>query len=87
LGAQQERVFGRRARSLTTDLGNRSSPKGTVIAHGRFLGHGCPAAWIAADIVRFEDGKLTENRDVLQDEATQAESVRGLPMFGEPFPG
>jgi hypothetical protein len=27
------------------------------IAHGRFSGHGRPAAWIAADIVRFEDGK------------------------------
>jgi predicted SnoaL-like aldol condensation-catalyzing enzyme len=31
-----------------------------VIAHGRFSGHGRPAAWIAADIVRFEDGKLAE---------------------------
>ena len=27
-----------------------------VIAHGRFSGNGRPAAWIAADIVRFEDG-------------------------------
>jgi predicted SnoaL-like aldol condensation-catalyzing enzyme len=57
-----------------------------VIAHGRFSGHGRPAAWIAADIVRFEDGKLTEHWDVLQDEATQAESVSGLPMFGGRFP-
>ena len=24
-----------------------------VIAHGRFSGHGLPAAWIAADIIRF----------------------------------
>jgi predicted SnoaL-like aldol condensation-catalyzing enzyme len=29
-----------------------------VIAHGRFSGIGRPAAWIAADVVRFEDGKL-----------------------------
>jgi predicted SnoaL-like aldol condensation-catalyzing enzyme len=57
-----------------------------VIAHGRFSGHGRPAAWIAADVVRFEDGKLAEHWDVLQDEATQAESVSGLPMFGDRFP-
>jgi predicted SnoaL-like aldol condensation-catalyzing enzyme len=57
-----------------------------VIAHGRFTGSGRPAAWIAADIVRFEDGKLAEHWDVLQDEATRAESVSGLPMFGNHFP-
>jgi predicted SnoaL-like aldol condensation-catalyzing enzyme len=57
-----------------------------VIAHGRFSGHGRPRSWIAADIVRFEDGKLAEHWDVLQDEATQAESVSGLPMFGDRFP-
>ena len=57
-----------------------------VIAHGRFTGMGRPAAWIAADVVRFEDGLLTEHWDVLQDEATQAESVSGLPMFGDRFP-
>jgi len=57
-----------------------------VIAHGRFSGMGRPAAWIAADVIRFEDGKLAEQWDVLQDEATQAESVSGLPMFGDRFP-
>src|SRR5882672_11066968 len=57
-----------------------------VIAHGRFTGMGRPAAWIAADVVRFEDGLLAEHWDVLQDEATQAESVSGLPMFGDSFP-
>jgi predicted SnoaL-like aldol condensation-catalyzing enzyme len=57
-----------------------------VIAHGRFSGHGRPAAWIAADVVRFEDGKLAEHWDVLQDEATKAESLSGLPMFGDRFP-
>src|ERR1700733_8770622 len=31
-----------------------------VIAHGRFTGNGRPAAWIAADVVRFEDGLLKE---------------------------
>ena len=58
-----------------------------VIAHGRFSGHGRPAAWIAADIVRIEDGKLAEHWDVLQDEATKAQSTSGLPMFGDRFPG
>ena len=58
-----------------------------VIAHGRFSGHGRSAAWIAADVVRMEDGKLAEHWDVLQDEATKAESVSGLPMFGDRFPG
>jgi predicted SnoaL-like aldol condensation-catalyzing enzyme len=57
-----------------------------VIAHGRFSGNGRPAAWIAADVVRFEDGKLAEHWDVLQDEATRAQSVSGLPMFGDHFP-
>ncbi len=58
----------------------------TVIAHGRFSGMGRPAAWVAADIVRIEDGKLAEHWDVLQDEATKAQSVSGLPMFGDRFP-
>jgi predicted SnoaL-like aldol condensation-catalyzing enzyme len=57
-----------------------------VIAHGRFSGNGRPAAWIAADVIRIEGGKLTEHWDVLQDEALKAESVSGLPMFGNRFP-
>jgi predicted SnoaL-like aldol condensation-catalyzing enzyme len=57
-----------------------------VIAHGRFSGHGRPAAWIAADVIRFEDGKFAEHWDVLQDEATKAQSVSGLPTFGDKFP-
>jgi predicted SnoaL-like aldol condensation-catalyzing enzyme len=57
-----------------------------VIAHGRFSGNGRPAAWVAADILRIENGKLAEHWDVLQEEATQAQSVSGLPMFGDHFP-
>jgi predicted SnoaL-like aldol condensation-catalyzing enzyme len=57
-----------------------------VIAHGRFSGHGRPAARIAADIVRIEDGSLAEHWDVLQDEATGTQSLSGLPMFGDGFP-
>ena len=56
-----------------------------VIVHGRFTGYGRPVAWIAADIVRIENGRLAEHWDVLQDEATKAESKSGLPMFGDHF--
>src|SRR5271170_3875640 len=48
-----------------------------VIVHGRFTGNGRPAAWIAADIVRIEEGRLAEHWDVLQDEATEAQSKSG----------
>jgi predicted SnoaL-like aldol condensation-catalyzing enzyme len=57
-----------------------------VIVHGRFSGNGRPAAWVAADVVRIEDGRLAEHWDVLQDEATEAESKSGMPMFGDRFP-
>jgi predicted SnoaL-like aldol condensation-catalyzing enzyme len=57
-----------------------------VIAHGRFSGNGRPVAWIAADVVRVEGGRLAEHWDVLQDEASKAESRSGLPMFGDRFP-
>ena len=56
-----------------------------VILHGRFSGHGLPRNWIVADIVRLRDGVLVEHWDVIQDEATRAESKSGLPMFGESF--
>jgi len=56
-----------------------------VIVHGRFSGNGRPVAWVAADIVRIENGRLAEHWDVLQDEATKAESKSGLPMFGDRF--
>jgi predicted SnoaL-like aldol condensation-catalyzing enzyme len=57
-----------------------------VILHGRFSGHGLPAAWVVADIVRMEDGVLAEHWDVIQDEATREQSQSGLPMFGDKFP-
>jgi predicted SnoaL-like aldol condensation-catalyzing enzyme len=57
-----------------------------VILHGRFSGHGLPAAWVVADIVRMENEVLAEHWDVIQDEATQAQSRSGLPMFGDSFP-
>jgi len=56
-----------------------------VIVHGRFSGFGQPANWIAADIVRIENGILVEHWDVIQDEATRESSKSGLPMFGDKF--
>ena len=58
-----------------------------VIVHGRFSGIGRPRNWIAADVVRIADGVLAEHWDVLQDEATRAESKSCLPMFGDRFAG
>ena len=57
-----------------------------VIAHGRFSGFGLPVNWIAADILRIENGILVEHWDVIQDEATQEQSKSGKPMFGSSFP-
>ena len=57
-----------------------------VMIHGRFSGNGRPAAWVAVDILRFEDGLLAEHWDVLQDEATRESSASGQPMFGASFP-
>ena len=66
---------------------------GTIVAegdfvsvHGRFSGFGQPVNWIAADILRIENGILVEHWDVIQDEATREQSKSGLPMFGDAFP-
>lgn len=56
-----------------------------VIVHGRFSGIGLPVNWIAADILRVQDGVLVEHWDVIQDEATRESSKSGLPMFGDKF--
>src|SRR5258706_781269 len=57
-----------------------------VIIHSRYSGHGLPAPWIVADIVRIENGVLAEHWDVIQDEATKEQSKSRLPMFGTSFP-
>ena len=57
-----------------------------VILHGRFSGFGLPVNWIAADILRIEDGILVEHWDVIQDEATEEQSKSKAPMFGSSFP-
>ena len=57
-----------------------------VIVHGRFSGFGAPLNWIAADIVRIQNGILVEHWDVIQDEATEDQSTSKRPMFGTTFP-
>lgn len=73
-------------KTLRYDHGLTVAEGDYVILHGKFSGNGRPAAWVAADIVRIENGQLAEHWDVLQDEVTQAESKSGLPMFGDSFP-
>jgi predicted SnoaL-like aldol condensation-catalyzing enzyme len=57
-----------------------------VLAHGRFSGLGEGARRVVVDIVRMENGVLAEHWDVVQDEATFAQSKSGNPMFGNEFP-
>lgn len=57
-----------------------------VIVHGRFSNFGLPVNWIAADILRIQDGILVEHWDVIQDEATEEQSKSKAPMFGASFP-
>ena len=57
-----------------------------VILHGRFSGFGAMANWIAADILRMQDGILIEHWDVIQDEANEGQSKSKAPMFGDAFP-
>jgi predicted SnoaL-like aldol condensation-catalyzing enzyme len=57
-----------------------------VMLHGRFSGRGKKPDWIVVDILRIEDGRLAEHCDVIEDEATRATSMSGLPMFGSSFP-
>ena len=58
-----------------------------VVLHNRFsgLGEGAPN-WVVVDVVRMENGRLAEHWDVIQDEATRAQSKSGNPMFGTAFP-
>jgi len=57
-----------------------------VVVHGRFSGMGLPVNWVSADILRIENGILVEHWDVIQDEATEAQSKSKAPMFGSSFP-
>ena len=71
--------------TLKYEPGTIVAEKDFVIVHGRFSGFGQPVNWIAADILRINDGLLVEHWDVIQDEKTRAQSKSGLPMFGDKF--
>jgi predicted SnoaL-like aldol condensation-catalyzing enzyme len=72
--------------TLQYEAGTMVADGDFVIVHGRFSGFGAPVNWIAADILRLEDGLLAEHWDVIQDEATKEQSKSGNPMFGDRFP-
>lgn len=57
-----------------------------VMIYGRFAGAGLPKAIISVNIIRFEREMFAEHWEVLQDEASEADSKSGLPMFGNSFP-
>jgi predicted SnoaL-like aldol condensation-catalyzing enzyme len=71
--------------TLRYELGTIVADGDFVIAHGRYSGFR-PVNWIVADIFRVEDGLLVEHWDVIQDEATEAQSKSKAPMFGTSFP-
>jgi len=48
--------------------------------HGRYFG-GDRKNLVAADIFRFENDKVIEHWDVLQEEVPAAQTVAGNPMF------
>ena len=72
--------------SLKYEPGVILAERDYVIVHGRFSNIGLPVNWIAADIVRVQDGVLAEHWDVIQDEATEQQSKSKAPMFGDSFP-
>jgi predicted SnoaL-like aldol condensation-catalyzing enzyme len=72
--------------TLKYESGTIAAEGDVVIVHGRFSDFGLPVNWIAADIVRIEDGILVEHWDVIQDEATKEQSKSRNPMFGTTFP-
>jgi len=61
------------------------SPRATTSSSTDAFQEPASVSWVAADIVRIENGRLAEHWDVLQDEATKGESKSGLPMFGDRF--
>jgi predicted SnoaL-like aldol condensation-catalyzing enzyme len=56
-----------------------------VIVHARIPGNGRPRNWIVATILRIEDGRIAEQWQVIQDEASQADTRSGHPLFGDKF--
>jgi predicted SnoaL-like aldol condensation-catalyzing enzyme len=74
-------------RTLGYESGTTVAEGEFAIVHGWFSGFGQPVNWIAVDTLRFKNGVLVENWDVIQDEATREQSKSGQPMFGDSFGG
>jgi predicted SnoaL-like aldol condensation-catalyzing enzyme len=72
--------------TLRYESGLILAERNMVMVHGRFSSFGLPVNWIAVDILRIENGILVEHWDVIQDEATKAQSKSKAPMFGGAFP-
>ena len=84
-------VFSRRSKSrppeYSYELDLIMAENDMVMLRGRFSGRGPGRpAWIALDVVRMQNGLLTEHWDVLEEEASREDSISGLPMFGDKFP-
>jgi predicted SnoaL-like aldol condensation-catalyzing enzyme len=56
-----------------------------VMAHGRYRDPK-GVSLIVVDVMRIQNRQFQEHWDVIQEEAKEAESKSGLPMFGESFP-
>ncbi len=55
-----------------------------VMVHSRYT-HADGSAIVVVDIMRIKDGVFQEHWDVIQPEASEAESKSKLPMFGDKF--
>ena len=76
----------------------RSLPAGAKWEHGIMMAEGDHvmlhsrysnpdgSALVVMDIMRLKEGVFVEHWDVMQSEATKAESKSKLPMFGDGFP-
>ncbi|MFD4787882.1 hypothetical protein ACFWN1_12675 [Streptomyces sp. NPDC058459] len=53
---------------------------------GRFSGNDRPDAWIAAGLIRMQNGALAERWDTIREAVSEADSVSRLPMYGGSFP-
>jgi predicted SnoaL-like aldol condensation-catalyzing enzyme len=73
-------------RGLKFEAGMIVADADLVVVYGRLSGTGRVRNWIVTTVVRIDGGQLVEQWDVMEDEASQAETLSGRPMFGERFP-
>jgi predicted SnoaL-like aldol condensation-catalyzing enzyme len=73
-------------RTLKYEAGTIAAEGNFVIVHGGFSGSGAPVNSIAVDILRIEEGILVKHWDVIQDEATQEQSIKWRFHVRKDFP-